>query len=185
MSATAVQFEDTRLRPTRLKNWIPKTWRVEYEKMVALSVIGLSNKMIAQKMDYTPVHVSNILNMDQAEMLRQQLLAKMREGSISGPVTEIADIGVILSAAALSGAKRIKTFIENDDRFENQPLAVVDRSFELLKGLKHLKTAAETSGGNGTQIGAIVIGGQVAQNLMDGLVKANNVRKLHEVVPEP
>ena len=165
----------------RLKSWKPKKWRPEYERMVALSCLGWSNKMIAKELDYTKEHVSVILNMEEAETIRQMVLERMREKvavSIPERLQKIAEKTV----------ERLETAMQDDDLFEKSPFALIDRGMDVLKGLNHLKGGGNGSGGgltvnvsSGGQ--AMVLSAGQADGLTEALMKANEVRKLHAAEP--
>lgn len=160
-------------KPGVLTKWKPKKWQPEYERMVAYSFMGMSNKMIALKMGYTPVHVSNVLNLEEAEALRLQLMARMREN-----VT--VNIPSVLEQVAGETAQRLLSLMKDDTKFETtqSSLAIIDRGMDVLKGLRHLKSdkPSDSSGINATNV---IIGGAAADNLIAGLNKANEVRQIH------
>lgn len=158
----------------RLKSWKPKKWRPEYERMVAYSSIGWSNKMIAEALGYSKEHVSTILNMEQAEEFRLVLLAKMREKQ----TTTIAED---LEYIANRTTKLLREKIDDKDLIEKSPFALIDRGMDVLKGLRHLQ-----GGGNGApstqqqiNVGTMVINTNQADSLAAALSKADEVRKLH------
>ena len=155
--------------------WKPKKWRPEYTRIVAYSVLGKSNVWIAKNLGFTPEHVSTILNQPEGIELADKLHAKMRENmSINIP----AVLGEIAEKAVL----RVKEVIFDDELMEKSPFQVVDRAFDVLKGLRHL-----TGGGNGSvqpggdtfNIGTAVLVHQQRSTLEEGLVKIAEVRKLH------
>lgn len=176
-----MQEEASRAEAKRgaLKKWRPKKWRPKYERIVAMSACGWSNKMIALETGYTPVHISNILNLEQAEEFRQQLLERMRQKAL-------VSIPDTLDYIAQKTVQRLKEVIDDDNRFETSPFAVIDRGMDVLKGLGHLK-----GGGNGApvgqtiNVGTMVVSSTQADNLAEALRKADEVRKLHEVVVQP
>ena len=172
------EFEDTRLRPRKLKNWKPKKWRVEYERIVALSVTGHSNKMIALQTGYTTVHVSNILQMDEAEDLRQLCLTKMRERAVE----KSTNIDAKLEEAAVLATKRIIEVLKDDSLVEKSPFAVFDRSMEVLKGRGNLKSG-QALGNGGTNIErAVFINGPAAEKLSEGMSKADLALEVNAIV---
>lgn len=160
----------TEVKRSKMK-WQPKKWRPEYERMVAMSCLGWSNKMIAERAGYTPEHVSNVLNLPQAEHLREQLLERMREQTLKSIPERLDEI-------AEHTLKRLHTVVTNDELFEKSPFAVVDRGMDVVKGLGHLK-----GGGNGAPginvSSAIIIQGEQAEGLFASLEKAREVRRIH------
>lgn len=173
---TPVAHENGKRR-TRLKSWKPKKWRPEYERIVALSCLGWSNKMIAENLDYTKEHVSTILNLEEAETIRMMVLEKMREKTV-------ASIPERLEKIANKTVERLEAAMNDDDLFEKSPFALIDRGMDVLKGLNHLR-----GGGNGSNSGLTVnvgAGGQAmvistgqADALAEALNKANEVKQLH------
>lgn len=165
-------MDDTRLRPSKLRNWKPKKWRVEYENIVLLSIRGLSNKMIAQEVGMTPQHISNILNLDEAEEIRQKVLIKLRDASQE---TTLADN---LEYIATETVNLLKECFNDADRRKSSPFALIDRGMDVIKGLGHLKGGGNGSPGVSVEK-AIIIQGEAAAGFMEGLTKADAVRKLH------
>ena len=161
----------------KLNRWRPKRWQPEYEKMVALSCLGMSNVMIAERLGYTPVHVSNVLNLQEAEDLRTMILGKMREKALT-------DIPNTLTEIAEKSVARLRSIVENDDLFEKAPFAVVDRGIEIIKGLGHLK-----HGGNGSPINidkaVFALSQEHADALTAGLKKSNEVKQRNEMKSIP
>jgi hypothetical protein len=149
--------------------WEPKEWRIEYERIVALSSTGISNTEIGQRVGYTKEFVSLVLNLPQAVELKQKILARFHE-------QVMVDIPTKLSELAVQATKRLETVLMDDELFEKAPFQVVDRGLDVLKGLKHLRTGTDTS----TNIDkAVIIAGDKLDNLFDGLTKANEVRLIH------
>lgn|SRR5215203_504529 len=160
-------------RKPSLTKWKPaKGWQPEYERMVAYSVMGWSNKRIAMDMGYTPQHVSNVLNLDQAEVLRNKLLERLHEKAID-------TIPTLLDHVAKQTSKRLKEMIDDDELFKKSPFAVIDRGLDVLKGLKHLQ-----GGGNGANSVTLnqqfVMPVNQANILASGLSKANEVAAIHQ-----
>ena len=170
-------------KPVIFKKWIPKKWRPEYERIVAMSAAGFSNKQIAKDVGFTPVHVSNILNLPQATDLMERIVAKMRERTL-------VDIPSTLQRIAEKGVQRLETAMNNDDLFEKSPFAVIDRAMEVVKGLNHLKGGGNGAPGNVTHVhgNAMIVSADQADNLALGLQRREQVKKLHspnEIVVEP
>jgi hypothetical protein len=172
MSAPAIDMTPVEEKKgPRLTKWVAKKWKPEYEKMVAYSVLGWSNKKIALELGYTKEHVSNVLNLPQAEELKDKLAAKMREKTLSIPET--------LQYVAEKTADRLRKLVDNDEVFEKHPFAVIDRGMDVLKGLSHLKGGG--NGGNTTNVNGPVfmVPANNAQNLFDGMAKADEALRLN------
>lgn len=135
MAAPAIDF--TKKRPPSLKRWEAKKWRPEYERAVAYSALGKSNIEIAKLLNYTTVHVSNVLNLPLAKELKQKIMDRMRERTLE-------DVPSILQNVARKTAERLQTIVNDDELFAKSPFAVIDRGLDVLKGVGHLR-----GGGNG------------------------------------
>lgn len=165
-------------RRKRLKAWKPKRWRPEYERIVALSCLGWSNKMIAAELGFSKEHISVILNLDESETVRVMVLSRMREKTVESLPEKLEKI-------AQKTVERLETAMNDDELFEKSPFALIDRGMDVLKGLNHLR-----GGGNGSSSGltvnvgaggqAMVLSGQQADSLTEALNKANEVRMLHK-----
>jgi hypothetical protein len=182
MAAPNLEPEFKTQKPVKFKKWIPKKWRPEYERVVAMSAAGMSNKQIAASVGFTPVHVSNILNLPQATDLMERIVAKMREKSM-------VDIPSTLQRVAEKAAQRLESVINNDELFEKSPFAVLDRGMDVIKGLNHLKGGGNGAPGNVTHVhgNAMIVSSDQADALSEGLRKRNEVKRLHspnEIVVE-
>lgn len=158
----------------KLKKWRPKKWRAEYDRIVAYSAMGKSNVWIAQQMGFDKVHVSVILHLPQAIELADKLQARLRE-RIETNIPEV------LGYVAQRTAERLKQVIDDDELFEKNPFAVIDRGMDVMKGLNHLR-----GGGNGspqeggvTNIGTVVISNGQKSDLMQGLEMIREVKRIH------
>jgi hypothetical protein len=166
-------------KPASLKKWEPKRWQPEYERMVGMSALGLSNIVIAEKTGYTKEHVSNILNTEQALELKKAFVARIREKSFD-------TVGSLLGEASIQGARRIKQVLDSDDLFEKSPFAVVGVATDVLKGLGNLK-----GGGNGAptiNVGttnvngsAMVMNGDQASQFLEALKATNEAARLNPI----
>jgi len=169
MSAPAVITE----KKGTFGRWKPKVWRPEYDRMVAFSVCGKSNIWIAKQLGFTPEHVSNILHQDEAVALAERLQQKLREN------IEI-NIPTVLDEIAVKSVERLKAIMDNDELFQKSPFAVVDRGMDVLKGLNHLRTKGESSNnGNTTNIGTVIIAPNQTSDILDGLERVKEVKRIH------
>lgn len=160
----------------RLKAWKPKKWRPEYERMVAYSCVGWSNKMIAQALGYSKEHVSCILNMEEAESVRVALLERMREKTLTS-------IPEDLEYVARKTTQLLRKAVDDEEMFERSPFQLIDRGMEVLKGLGHLRGGGNGSNG-GTTINVagnaqMVVSTKQADSLAEALSKADQVKLLH------
>jgi 23S rRNA U2552 (ribose-2'-O)-methylase RlmE/FtsJ len=167
-------------REASLTRWEPKEWTPTYESIVLLSCAGKANKELAELYDFTPVHISNILNCARAKILRREVLDNLRDRFDE-------TIPVKLQTSALKAAERISDFIEDDSLAEKSPFAFVDRAMSLLRMAGHSKAQDKLPmmggvvGGSQTNIGAaVVISDMAAQVIADSLKNAEQARLLHE-----
>lgn len=159
----------------KFTKWIPKKWRPEYARVVALSATGLSNKVVAEKTGFTKEHVSNILNLPQAEELRERIIKAMEKQATT-------DIPNALQRIAEKTVQRLETLVNDDEKFKDSPFAIIDRGMDVLKGLNHLKgggNGAPVQGGNTFNGPTIIVPASQVQNLIDGMSKADEVMEIH------
>lgn len=179
-----LKLADDTERRGKLTRWKPKKWQPEYERMVYYSVLGESNVSIAKRMGYTPVHVSNVLNLEKAEELRNKLMEAMRASTVKS-------VEELMEKAGRKTVERLNEVLEDSDRFAStqSALAIIDRGMEVLKGLGKLKGAKTVDPNAAISVGgnAIIFQGSAVDEIGEGLRKANQVRDLHPiaVVPKP
>lgn len=172
------EFEQEPIREKgRIGKWQPRKWRVEYDRIVGMSVLGLANTEIAEKVGFCKEYISVILNLPEAKILYNRLQQKLLE-------QQEAFIPNTLNYVAKKTAERLKQVIDNDDLFQKNPFAVIDRGMDVLKGLRHL-----TGGGNGsigtgepgavTNIGTVVINQGQKSDIMTGLEKLQEIKQIH------
>ena len=159
-----------------LNRWRPLKWRPEYDRVAAYSACGKSNIWIAQQLGFTPQHVSNLLQMPEAVALIDKIQKKFQESAIES-------IPNVMLELAEQSVRRLKSVMFNDDLFERNPFAIVDRGLDILKGIGHLR-----GGGNGalqpssaiTNIGQqIIVTPSQYDSITQGLEKVAEVKKLH------
>jgi hypothetical protein len=157
-------------RPARLtKRWEPKKWDPIYEQFVALSALGLSNVEIGQRFGYTPVHVSNVVTSEQGKRLKQLMLDRLRATTISSIPQRLEDI-------ADKTVSRLQEVMNDNDRFERSPFAVIDRGLQVLKGLRHLKGDSDTTF---NQQKVVVMSDSAAKLISEGLAKSQQAEEIH------
>jgi len=161
-------------RPARFMKWRPRRWELVYEQMVALSTLGKSNTEIAEMYNYTPQHVSNILNTPEASLTRRLMLDKLRDGMA-------VKIPERLEALADKATQRIAEVLYDDDLAQRSPFQVADRGLAVLKGLGKLKDEANA---NRTNIGhALIVSPELAAQITGGLAATRRAHELNP--PEP
>lgn len=158
------------------RQWVPKRWRPEYERIVAFSVCGKANTWIAEQMGFTTVHVSNILNLPQAVALAEKLHARLREN------VEM-NVPQVLSEISTKALERVKAFVSNDTLFEKNPFAVVDRSMRILENTVLQKAVNPTSPLNIDRSNVLVLSPAQQDSVSEGLKKLQEIKQLHDVTP--
>lgn len=160
------------------RKWEPKTWKPEYEAMIALSCTGLSNEEVAKRFGYDKQTVSNLRNTTQGKKLISLIAARVRDMNTESITERVA----ALQSKAL---ERVETIIHSDDAFLEKPLAIFDRALDVLKSgiLKDKSPPQHTIlPGSTTNIQKAVfmqVSPEAAKQLDDGLDKANQVRMIH------
>lgn len=163
-------------RPARLTKWVPKKWELYHQEIVLLATSGMSNEDIATKYGMTKQHVSNILGTPQAALLRKEILDRLQERAAQR-------IPERLEAIAVKAVDRIHDVINDDELAKSHPFQMVDRSVKLLQGTK--KIDKERDGGGGVKVDrAIILSGSHSKELLEGLAKADEAKRLHEAVRE-
>jgi len=164
-------------RPAKLDRWRPKEWTPVYEQIVVLSCgMNRSNVELGEMFGFTPQHVSNILNTPEASLVRRRVLETLREkvdGGIPKRLSDLAD----------KATQRVAQIMYDDAVFERSPFAVVDRALRVLAGVGRLRNAEESKGDTHNNI--LVLSGEAAQDIRDGLRKSREARELHEVDVTP
>lgn len=162
------------------KRWNPKSWKPEYELIVAASATGMSNVTLAEKFGFTKEHISNILNCEEAKKIQAQILGRLRQQSLE-------DVPTQLARARVLAAKRVLNVLENDTLATNSPMAIFDRS---LQTLRFTQPGGDPESIPGSVVNNTVINNNVqqnnftllterAKNLHEGLAAALEVEKLH------
>ncbi len=150
--------------------WIPKKWKPAYGTMVLLSVQGLSNKDIGDKLGYSEQQISNILNCSEAKKMKERIAANLEKDMME-------DTAARLQAISRRSVHNIERVIFNDSLLENAPLAIFDRSERFLKAVGTLKDPESSK----VQQNNIFIGNDIASILAEGLMKANRVNERHQI----
>lgn len=104
-------------------------WKPVYDMIVAGHIIGKSNKQLAADFDFTPVHISNILRSDQAQVLIKQAHDNVRAQAVSD-AEEALDIQKRIQ---LKVNQKTEMFLDNEELFKNSPFAYMD-------ALKHISS---------------------------------------------
>jgi hypothetical protein len=140
-----------------VRQWQPKEWRSEYERMIQMDVMGYNQEVIATQIGYTKQQVNNVLNCEQGKVYRKFMIDLIRKQTTE----EIPDRLTRLADKALG---RIEQIFNKDEVFENAPLAALDKSVDILERLRIL--GGKNSGNNGAAPAGNVINvnGNVTNN---------------------
>lgn len=168
--------EDEKVEKQKKKasiKWHPKKWRPEYERIVALSVGGVSNEKIAEISGFTPAHVCNILGTPEAEFIKQQYIERLREKTT-------VSLPELHQKIAEKAAGRLLNLLENDEAFEKSPFHIIDRGLRVSEGMGHLGNKKQAEGQNTNFNGpTIILPAESADLLIRGLAKADKARQLN------
>lgn len=110
----------------RIRIWQPVIWHAKYDDVIALHCEGMTNIAIAEKLDYSVVQVSNILNTEEGKRKIQELRA-IKAAAVEDSMQQRH------KALAKTAFERMESVISSDEIFENNPFAVFDRSLQYLK----------------------------------------------------
>lgn len=148
------------------KRWQPKKWKVEYEKIVLMDLMGLKGYEIAEKMGYTPQHVYNILGTDEAIAIQRAMVGKIRESTfnMTDELNEIQKLTV----------KRLKQCLKDEDKFNTARLGFISKGIDVMKGMgEHLKHSPSNVVNN-----TFTLPASVADRFLEGLKKSDEARLL-------
>lgn len=165
---------DKRITTGQFKRWQPKVWTPIMEQMVVLSCANYSNTAIATVFKCTAQHVSNILNCNEGIRLRAKIIDGIK-------VTSELSITDRLKDLATTAISNIETIIKSQNAMNEQPMAMFDKSIKVLELTKHIESPKQrVEGGINVNGNAIIsIGHEHAEQLIEGLAKANEAAKLH------
>jgi len=152
------------------KRWVPKKWLPIYDQMVALHCLGLSNKAIAERFDYSDQQVCNILGTEQAKIIKALAHKKV--------MSELEDTADKLKRIEMAAVANIERVITDASLLESKPLAIYDRSIKVLEGIGKLKGNESLA----SQTNIFNISAEHSKSLIDGMTKANEAAILHGAV---
>ena len=151
--------------------WQPNKWKPEYETVVSLHARGKTNLEIAQLTGYHPVQISNILNCDEGKAVARDYSNAIR-GQTSDRLERIGERAFTV----------IEEVLSNEELLENSPLALIDRSMAVLKGLGKL-VPSDTNGGTvnvNTNIqNNAILGNDALDTIINGLKKSEQARVMN------
>jgi hypothetical protein len=152
--------------------------------------MGKSNIWIAEKFDYTPQQVSNILCSQMGQALKKIIGYNIQSA-------QTATIQSRMETVAEKFVRKIERVVDDEELFEKAPLAIVDRGLAILKSLNHLKGGGglpmndgSNSDGSGSptvnnlQINdnrrITVLGDKAVSELRDAIKFSDEARAIHE-----
>lgn len=164
--------------------WDPKNWKPVYESIIALSCTGLSNEEVGKRFGYTAQTVSNLRNCPMGKKLIAHISNQLRTLNNESITERVAS----LQAKAL---ERVETVIFSEEAFAEKPLAIFDRSLEILKkGVFKEAPAAPPSNGipavqqNIQRAVFMSVTPEQRSQLDEGLRRADQVKVIHSGIPE-
>lgn len=149
--------------------WQPKKWEPIYDSMVALSCTGLSNKAIAERFNYTPQQVCNILTSSQGKLIKT-LVSKFIQEELRKSVTER------LAQTERRAHDIIATVLNDNELLGKNPLAMYDRAVKFLEGRGQLEDPAKKQN---VIERTFVVPSDIAAKLVEGMHKSNEAIMLH------
>jgi hypothetical protein len=150
--------------------WQPKKWQPEYERIVLGSVTGMSNTVLAQMFGYTPVHICNILNTEEAKKVKNMIVDKIRETTLNSIPDQMERI-------AAKTVERVETLVTDDRIFAADPYRAIDRGFRVMEHLGLLRSAKQPD--VNVEKGVIVINPESAALLTQAMAKSAEVARLY------
>lgn len=149
-------------RPSTWAVKYPIKWKPIYDQMVLEYAVTNSIKGVAEKYNYTPVQVGNIVRSPLAQQRLKEIRANVNS-AVEEKLITFADKSDQLKEAC---AKRMVEFVTNDNYQTASPFAFIDRVAKI-----HAAVAPPPKVENLTlnQNKTIVISGEMTQNVIDAL----------------
>jgi hypothetical protein len=162
------------------RQWQPTVWEPIYEAIVAESIIGATNKSLAEKYKYTEQQISNILNTNKAREIKKDAIALIKSNSeaiLNGKLGESIERSI----------HNVHDVLHDEDLRKNHPFSIFSASIQVLKGLGKLQGDGPTTNNNTVNVqpgaNAVINLGEEAQEIfMRGLAKANEAMDKHKDV---
>lgn len=179
----------------KVGKWKPRKWRPIYEQIICLHIVaGISRDDLAKQFGYTPQHISNILNSEQADVLRNIASERIRGGALERADNKIVDITERLERLQHKALERVEAVMNDDEMMEKAPFAMIDRGLRILSAKGGLVEKVPEREGSKTitnniaasiQNNNFIASKEELQKLQSGLDKALEVREIHgTVLPE-
>jgi hypothetical protein len=164
-------------KPTKfrvLRKWQPGVWLPEYEMIVAESCKGRSNEDIANQYNFTPQHISNILNTEEARAIKQEVVKAIRSKSLELMKVQYSEIEE-------KSISNIHEVLHESVTAENM-FGMFDRSIVALKGLGKLQEEAKAGVVNNNTTNVMVINNGQETAITKGLKDLVDIATLHKNV---
>jgi hypothetical protein len=159
------------VRRAKINRWIPRRWEENYTQIVILASLGLkSNTQLGIQFNFTPQHISNILNSPQASVIRKQI-----HETVVGTVSK--DVPASLNAMAATALERLKTIIENPALVETKTEFIASLSLKLLAASGQVKDDSVSPINVGK---AIIFTATDAEAMREAIRKSNEADRLNE-----
>lgn len=157
--------------------WVPKKWKPVYEEIVALNVMGLDNRSLAERYNYTPQQISNILNTPQADIIKKLAIERLRKNTL-------ATVEQRLDGLKLKVVEKLELMLTDPQYFERSPFAVIDRGMKVLEKLgtqiPTIDPSSPTHNGNITVNGNMyVMPNESVDKMTKALDKLQEVKRIH------
>lgn len=160
------------------RTWQPLVWEPIYETIVAESILGKTNKSIAERYKYTETQISNILNTNKAREIKRDAIALIKANSVSiieGKLSESVDRAV----------NNMYSVLHNEELLLNHPFSIFSASIQALKGLGKLQGEGSITNNNTVNVNkggnaVINLGEEQQEIFMRGLAKANEAIEKHK-----
>lgn len=154
-----------------LNRYKPKRWEPRFDLIVLGSIAGKSNVELASQFGLTPQHISNIINTQQAENLKQKVRNNIENESTKDIRTVVTEIGN-------RAAKHLLEFVLDErGRAKSNPFEFIDRSIKIAQISGVVKN---DNGGGNVSPGMHVQNLQV--NVLNGLAEALKLSREVETV---
>lgn len=149
----------------------PIKWLPEFNQVVFdyYCIPGCTYEELAEKYKYHKVHIGNIMNSPQAELIKAGLDSGIIERNQR-------NIPALLAASAEKAASRIADFISDDSLYQANPFKFIDRALKIGAAVGVIKGSEE--GGKGSTINntQINLGDSAISELAKSLELSNDLR---------
>lgn len=164
-------------KSAQFQHYNPKKWEAWHESIVIRSVLGASNKDLAEKFGITPQHVSNILNCPQAVEVKERI-----RNQIVNEGNNVAERVAGIQELAL---QRMQEYLKKDELATGNPHQTMDRAMQAFKLTmpESIKTNPESVQNNSLtlQQNILVANGEFMERLTKGLEISNQVQEKHRL----